>query len=33
MNTGAIIMMTIGCLVVWGGLLISLMVALKNSNK
>lgn len=33
MNTGAIIMMVLGCAVVWGGLLVSLRIALKSSNK
>lgn len=33
MNTGAIIMMITGCTIVWGGLLVSLRIALKSSNK
>ncbi len=33
MTLGAKIMMLVGCVVVWGGLLVSLRIALKSSNK
>lgn len=31
MNKGAFIMMSIGCIIVWGGLLVSLAIALKKA--
>nr|WP_307776277.1 MetS family NSS transporter small subunit [uncultured Cetobacterium sp.] len=33
MNTGALIMMLIGCIAVWGGLFITLGIALKQDKK
>lgn len=33
MNTSAIIMMVLGCSIVWGGLLISIGVTLKKENR
>lgn len=32
MNIGAIIMMIMGCTIVWGGLFVTLGVALKHGN-
>ena len=32
MNTGAIIMMLIGCGVVWGGLITTIVIAIKKGN-
>lgn len=33
MSTSALIIMLLGCAIVWGGLLVSLTIALKSSNK
>lgn len=33
MNTSSIIMMSFGCIVVWGGLLLSIGITLKKENK
>lgn len=32
MNTGALIMMTMGCIIIWGGLFIILGIAFKKGN-
>ncbi|MCF2628913.1 MetS family NSS transporter small subunit [Fusobacterium mortiferum] len=32
MNIGAIIMMIMGCTIVWGGLFVTLGIALKHGN-
>ena len=32
MNTGALIMMTMGCIIIWGGLFITLGNAFKKGN-
>lgn len=32
MNAGAVIMMLIGCGVVWGGLIVSITIAFKKGN-
>lgn len=32
MSTGAIVMMIMGCSIVWGGLLVTLGIALKHGN-
>ena len=32
MSTGAIVMMRIGCTIVWGGLFVTLGIALRHGN-
>ncbi|MGL6065170.1 MAG: MetS family NSS transporter small subunit [Fusobacteriaceae bacterium] len=33
MNTGALVMMIVGCTIVWTGLFLTLVIAIKKENK